>query len=78
MNAAGPPVVELRCPQGMGKLLAKAHLEGPDPLVLPAGLVEVACSNCARARRAQGVFCTRVLHRFNLLGELVGTEVVPG
>jgi hypothetical protein len=70
--------VELRCPEGMGKLLAKTSHEGPAALALAAGVVEVACSNCARAHRARGLFCARVLHRFNLLGELVGTEIVPG
>jgi hypothetical protein len=71
-------MVELRCPEGMGKLLAKTRVDGPGATTTAAGLVEVACNNCARAHRARGVFVVHVLHRFNLLGELVDTEIVPG
>ncbi len=68
--------VELRCPEGMRKLLGKAiHATAARPL--PDGVLELTCSNCARARRAAGTPCLRVLHRFNLLGELIATEVVP-
>lgn len=65
--------VELRCPDGMGKLLGKAHPAGIDA----AGLIELACNNCARAARRDGARVQTVLHTFNLLGELVATEVVP-
>lgn len=71
MSAA---VVELRCPDGMGKLLGKAHVDGR---ALPGGVVELTCNNCCRAQRAAGRPCARVLHLFNLLGELVATEIVP-
>ncbi len=70
-NTAFTDMVELRCPDGMGKLLARtARLEAD-------GVVELACNNCARALRATGRPCARVLHRFNLLGELLATDVVP-
>lgn len=63
------PVTELRCPGRMPKLLGKRFL--------PEGLVEVACSNCARRHAGPGPR-PRVLHRFNLLGELVETVTEPG
>lgn len=78
--------VDLRCPipgpgfgcrERMGKLLARAVHYGEPAHVLAAGMVEVGCDNCARAERAAGRPCARVLHRFNLLGELVATEIVP-
>jgi hypothetical protein len=69
MTAA--PMVELRCPADMSKLLGRAAWSP-----MPEGLVELACNNCARARRAAGEPCVRVLHRFNLLGELVATQIV--
>ncbi len=69
---AGAAMVDLRCPQPMGKLLARtAGTIGCD------NVVEVACNNCARAARAAGQPCSRVLHRFNLLGELLETRVEP-
>lgn len=66
-------LLELRCPEGMGKLLAKVRSE----LRITDDLIELPCSNCARALRADGTRVLRVLHRFNLLGELVETETVP-
>lgn len=68
MTAAA--MVDLRCP-GMGKLLGRAA-----PSAQPGGVVELACWSCAKARRDAGTPCARVLHRFNLLGELLATEVV--
>lgn len=70
MNAVDAPGVDLRCPRGMGKLLGRAS--GIDA----AGTVELACNSCARAQRAAGRPCARVVHRFNLLGELLSTTIV--
>lgn len=64
-------MVELRCPESMGKLLGRAQAAA-----LPGGQVEIACTNCARRHRAAGEPVTRVLHRFNLLGELLTTDVI--
>jgi hypothetical protein len=82
MSAA---TVELRCParsadcpESMGKLLGKARVDGTTARALAAGLVELQCSYCERGRRAAGSpRGERVLHLFNLLGELVDTEIVP-
>lgn len=65
-------LVDLRCPADMSKLLGRAQA-----VALPAGIVELNCNNCVRAERAAGRTCSRVLHRFNLLGELLATEVIP-
>lgn len=74
--AAGPApaagMADLRCPESMGKLLGRTQASA-----LPGGAVELACSNCSRRYRAAGVACTRVLHRFNLLGDLLCTEIIP-
>ena len=64
-------VLELRCPEGMGKLLAKVRSQ----LRITDDLIELPCNNCARTHRAHAPVL-RVLHRFNLLGELVETEIV--
>jgi hypothetical protein len=65
-------MVDLRCP-GMGNLLGRAEAAAT---TVPGGVVELACWYCARARRYVGTPCVRVVHRFNLLGELLETEVI--
>ena len=40
-------------------------------------LVEFACSDCARDLRKQGYDVARVLHQYNIAGELVNTVQVP-
>jgi len=67
------PAVELRCPAGFRRLLAK--VTGPLP-VNDANLIELACGDCARRRRRDGQRVQRVLHRFNVAGQLVHTEVI--
>lgn len=68
-----PPVeLDLRCgthlanPDAVGKILAKIR----------EGLVELPCNNCARAMRAAGTPVIRVLHRFNLDGDLIETVTI--
>jgi hypothetical protein len=72
-----PPMVDLRCPHAdggnhMGKLLGRTAM-----VAHPDGLIDLACNNCARAYRRAGVDAARVLHRFNLLGELIATLILP-
>lgn len=75
MTARTPEAVliELRCPVGPRKLLAKIRQEGREPIrVTNDNLMELSCRDCsAVARRAGHPANTRVIHRFNLLGELV-------
>lgn len=71
-------VRELRCPVGPKRLLMKVLDSGGQPYVDPgSNLLELACSDCKRALRAQGRQVTLVVHRFNLIGELVESVVVP-
>lgn len=72
LAADGEQMVDLRCPESMGKLLGRTQA-----VALPGGVVELACNNCARRYRAAGAQVARVLHRFNLLGELLSTELFP-
>lgn len=68
---------ELRCPNGPGKLLAKVFSAGEQPqYVHPANWIELACLDCKRARVRRGQDCQRVLHRFNIIGELIETLIV--
>lgn len=69
-------LVDLRCPEGpegMGKLLGRTR-----PVFYADGVVELACGNCARQFRRGRLPVARVLHRYNLLGELLATEIIPG
>lgn len=77
--------VEIRCPQPVrtrngcspGQLFAILVCSGEKPAVIqPDNLMEMACSNCRKTlERDQGLQVGRVLHRFNLAGELVETLV---
>ncbi len=78
--------VEIRCPQPVrtrngecspGHLFAILVCSGGKPsYIQPDNLVEMACSNCRKAlERDQGLQVSRVLHRYNLAGELVETLV---
>jgi hypothetical protein len=74
MSAQTPEIVliELRCPVGPRKLLAKIRRAGEPIRVTDGNLMELACRDCSTtARRAGHPPNTRVIHRFNLLGELV-------
>lgn len=63
--------IELRCPNGHKRLFAKVLRQGP-PHITEDNLMEFACSDCTRRMTKQGYQgVTRVLHRYNLLGELV-------
>lgn len=66
------PMVDLRCPESMGKLLGRTR-----PVLHADGVVELACNNCARAYRRAGLPAGAVVHRYNLLGELLATEITP-
>lgn len=72
-------VVEIRCPVGPRKLLSKLILENKKPHITNDNLIEFACFDCCRAARRKHPEVVRVLHRYNLVGELVESEeVYPG
>lgn len=59
---------DLRCPVTPRRKFA---------LVVEGNLIETACMDCKQTRRRQGDHDVAiVLHRYNLLGEHVETEVV--
>lgn len=67
--------VELRCLVGPKRLFGKA-ITAVGRIVAVDNLMEFACSDCKRARRKAGLEVELVLHRFNLMGELVETVEV--
>lgn len=77
--SAETPSTELRCPFGPRKLLAKIRLRGDGTVRVTEGnLLELSCRDCThRARRRafqEGTpEPTRVLHRFDVAGQLVET-----
>lgn len=76
LESADPDVteVDLRC--SAGKLLAKVYQSGQQPqFVHPDNLIELACPDCKAQFRKQGRSVARVLHRYNILGELIETLV---
>ena len=64
--------VELRCLAGPKRLFGKL-IQDQGRVVVVGNLMEFACSDCKRTRRKVGLDVELVLHRFNLLGELVET-----
>lgn len=66
--------LEMRCPTGPRRLLAKVRQQGGQPVYVDGSLIEFACNDCKRTRRVEGrPVPARVLHRFNVLGEMVET-----
>lgn len=65
--------VEVRCPVGPQRLLSKLRLSGEKPTYVEGNLIEFACDDCKRNLRRRGQTVSRVLHRYNFLGELVET-----
>lgn len=67
--------VELRCPVGAKRLLAKVVSDGNKPQINSDNLLELACKDCARNARQFDASVVRILHRFNVIGELVESVV---
>lgn len=75
--------IEIRCPATVplpngycppGKLLMKLLVSGDVPsFVRPDNLIELPCEDCRARLRKRGVSVRRVLHRFDLTGQLVAT-----
>lgn len=51
--------------------------DGGKPSIVEGNLIELACKDCRRLLRLEGQEVALVLHRYNLAGEHVETEVVP-
>lgn len=67
-------VVDLRCPMDRRRLFAR--LRRGDAEIVEGNLIEVACIDCRRRRKALGEEVRVVLHRFNVLGECVESEIL--
>lgn len=70
------PTIDIRCPEGPKKLLMKLQINGERPTYTDGNLIELSCDHCKSTLRKQGLRLSRVLHRFDLAGELIETEVV--
>lgn len=76
MSLGSAREVELRCPTGPRKLFAKLRLAGISTPVNQDNLIELSCQDCRRRHRSEGRSVHLVLHRFDISGELIETEVV--
>lgn len=68
-------LVDLRCPVGPKALLAKVIQSGEKESYDSWNLLELACRDCARTLRKTDSHVKRVVHRFNIMGELVESVV---
>lgn len=68
-------VIEIRCPDGARRLLGKALPRG-EHRILPGNLIEFSCDECKRRLNRLNQDVSRVLHRYNVVGELVETVSV--
>lgn len=69
-------LLELRCPAGPRALLAKIVAAGGPVVVTADNLVELSCRDCKHRERDQGRECRLVLHRFDITGALVESEII--
>jgi len=63
--------VDLRCPVTPQRLFARLM----EASIVEGNLIEVACGDCRKTARRMGQNVVLVLHRYNLLGECVETEI---
>ena len=75
-----PYWVEVRCPLGnkrlFGKLLVDPALKELSPRIVEGNLVEFACAECRKLLASKGEDVARVLHQYNIMGELVRSRLV--
>lgn len=62
-------MIEIRCPVGPRRLLFR--MQPLKPHITPGNLIELSCSDCTRETRKKKPDTLRVVHRFDLLGDLV-------
>lgn len=63
--------IEVRCPVTQ-RLMLKI---GRPTVIDGANLIEVACRDCRNEIRKQGMVVERVVHRYNVLGDMLETIV---
>jgi hypothetical protein len=70
-------VTEVRCPVGPRRLFMRMKQAGERPAYIhPENWVEFSCYDCRRELRQRGKDVKRVLHRYDLSGELIETLTV--
>ena len=68
---------EVRCPSGPRRLFMNMRLAGERPVVLhPENWMEFSCYDCRRELERRGRHVKRVLHRYDLAGNFMGSRVV--
>jgi hypothetical protein len=67
--------IEMRCPVGPRRLFALMLDRGERPRRAEGNLVEFVCRDCAKELRHADATVVYVLHRYNIMGELIETEV---
>ena len=71
------PTIDIRCPVDPRRLFFKIQVEeGQKPILTTSNLLEVSCTDCTKLMRKKDPTVVRVLHRFDVLGDLVESEVV--
>ena len=65
---------QLRCPDNQARMFCEVESES-DIHIAPGNLIAVACRHCRTEARKTDPLVSRVIHRFNVLGELIETEV---
>jgi hypothetical protein len=65
--------IEIRCPNSPRKLLAILLRDGEKPKIVDGNLIELLCKDCRRLLKKSGREVSRVLHRYDLAGELIET-----
>lgn len=68
--------IDFRCPVEPRHLFLKLKSQGRPTPVVEGNLLELACDVCKKIQRQRQPDVIRVLHRFNILGEWIETEVV--
>ena len=74
MTAARP--IELRCNSNPLRLLAKIRQPQSGVEIVEGNLIEIACDHCKRTQRQVDPTVRLVVHRWNVVGELVETEII--
>lgn len=70
--------IDLRCPVGPRKLLARLVAAGERVSVAPGNLVELHCRDCSRDEKQDDPEILRVVHRYDLAAILPsGTDARP-
>jgi hypothetical protein len=68
--------IDLRCPVGARALLGRVVAAGGSARVNSDNLLELACRDCTRMARRHDPNIAHVVHRFNVLGDLVESVAV--